>query len=54
LTRLGNFSQTSEFREAMASEFGGAACVYQDFWLGPFGEVHQAAGHHVNVDPETA
>jgi hypothetical protein len=30
LTRLVNFSQTGEFREAKASESGGALCVYQE------------------------
>jgi hypothetical protein len=30
LTRLINFSQTGGFREAKASESGGASCVYQE------------------------
>ena len=30
MTRLVNFSQTSEFREAKGSEASGASCVYQE------------------------
>lgn len=36
LTRLISFSQTSDFREAKASESGGASCVYQDFRYSDF------------------